>query len=98
MRFFVVLIAILLSTPMAMADALYGNCFEAKGAKCAKERRITTDFGDAKAAIDPEKGTYQIDLPETDGRTVTVFCDGRRVGALRVDGRTMFVVKCEPVK
>lgn len=75
-------------------NVLYGNCFTAKGAKCEATHRITTDFDDGVATIDEEHGTYRLDLNGDADRKVSVYCDGKRLGSVKVEGRTLFTVHC----
>jgi len=96
MRALVTGAAFLLLSGVANADSLHGNCFQEKGAPCTPNRKITTDAGTGKARIDPRHGNYELDLGDMEDRIVTVFCDGRMVGSLRVQGRTLFVVRCDP--
>jgi hypothetical protein len=87
-------IALFVSAP-AWADSIHGNCFQKKGAPCSASRKITTDVSDGVATIDPQFGNYELEIGDAKGRLVTVFCDGKRVGSLRVEGRALLVVRCD---
>jgi len=76
-------------------DVLYGNCFAAKGAKCKAHHRITTDFNDRVAVIDEDRGSYRLELGDDADRKVTVYCDGKRLGRVLIEGRTLFTVHCK---
>jgi len=93
---FVATIALVLglSAP-SLADSLYGNCFEAKGGTCRSGHRITTDWNRRTGVINAARGTYELDLGDRPDRKVTVFCDGKQVARVRVNGRTRLVIHCK---
>jgi len=86
--------AMLLCAGSVAADELYGKCIGAGGNKCENHHRISTSWNGRTAHIDPSAGTYDLDFGDKVDASVTVYCDGRKVGTVYVRGRTNFTIDC----
>ncbi len=85
----------LLAVPaLASADSIYGECRGAGGEKCETHHKISTSWNSSTGKINASAGTYELDFGGTVDATVTVYCDGTKVGTVRVNGRTRFDVSC----
>jgi hypothetical protein len=78
----------------AAADALYGRCIGKGGNKCQTHNRISTSWNSRTARINSTRGTYRLDFGGKVNHSVTVYCNGRRVGKVFVKGSTYFTVHC----
>ena len=86
---------VLVLPSLAMADSIYGTCTNASGEKCLKNNhRISTSWNSTKGYPD-SSGNYEIDFSGSVGTTITVYCDGNKVGTVSVTGRTRFNVRCK---
>jgi Ni/Co efflux regulator RcnB len=94
-RLLSILVAVaMLALPVAAsADSLHGKCIGKGGEKCQNHHRISTSWNGKTASI--SGGRYELDLGGTVDSTVTVYCDGDRVGKVKVSGRTEFTVRCQ---
>lgn len=96
-RFLLVLVVVgcTLALPAAaLADSIYGECRGAGGEKCESHHRISTSWNSSTGKINTSAGSYELDFGGTVGATVTVYCDGTKVGTVRVNGRTRYDVVC----
>ncbi len=78
----------------AAADVLYGRCIGKGGNKCQTHNRISTSWNGRTARINPTRGTYRLDFGKRVNSSMTVYCNGRRVGRVFVKGNTNFTVYC----
>lgn len=86
-------LALPLAAAPALADSLRGNCVNKAGEPCDhKVHTISTSWNGKKAF--PDNGAYFLDFGGTVGTTITVYCDGDKVGTVRVKGDTSFNVRC----
>jgi hypothetical protein len=77
----------------AYADSIYGNCYNKSGQKCDYGvHRISTSWNSQKAY--PRNGVYEIDFGKSVDYRITVYCDGKRVGTVYVDGHVRYNVYC----
>ena len=87
--------AVLALPSLALADSIYGTCTNASGEKCLKNNhRISTSWNSQKGYPD-SSGNYEIDFGAAVGTTITVYCDGNKVGTVSVNGRNRFDVRCK---
>jgi hypothetical protein len=83
----------LLTSSVTYADSIYGACYNKSGQKCDYAvHRISTSWNSKKAF--PRNGFYEINFGRSVDHRITVYCDGRSVGTVYVDGNVRFNVYC----
>jgi hypothetical protein len=72
----------------ARADALFGKCTHKDGSKAGNSNTISTSWNSKKAY--PKNGNYTLDFGGKVDKTITVYCNGTKVGTVYVSGSTRF--------
>lgn len=80
-----------LMTSSALADSMYGKCTHKDGSKAGKSNTISTSWNSKKAY--PKNGQYRLDFGGKVGKTITVYCNGKKVGTVNVSGSKRFDIK-----
>jgi len=75
-------------TGSALADSIYGKCLHKDGSKAGKSNKISTSWN-SKLAY-PNNGEYKFDFGGKVGKTITVYCNGTKVGTVYVSGSTRY--------
>ena len=85
---------VLLFAGTAYADSIYGSCKNKSGEKCLKSNHTISTSWNSQKGYPDSSGEYEIDFGKSVDQTITVYCDGSKVGTVRVNGRTRFDVVC----
>lgn len=94
MRLLATIAFVLLFASTAYADSIYGSCRTTSGEKCMKSNHTISTSWNSKKGYPNSRGNYEIDFGKSVGQRITVYCDGSKVGTVRVHGRTRFDVVC----
>jgi len=84
------LVVCIVMTSSALADSIYGKCTHKDGSKAGNSNKISTSWN-SKVAY-PNNGEYKLDFGGKVGKTITVYCNGTKVGTVNVSGSKRYDV------
>ncbi len=90
-----ILIAALAFPTVVLADSISGTCKNSSGEKCLKGNHTISTSWNSRKGFPDSSGKYAIDFGGTVGTTITMYCDGKKVGTVKVAGKTRFDVVCK---
>lgn len=89
-----ILTGMLIFPAAVYADSISGTCKNSSGEKCLKSNHTISTSWNSEKGYPDSNGDYKVDLGGAVNSTITVYCDGKSVGKVKVAGDTTFNVVC----